>query len=89
MKHKGQWALGVVLALSLVWAYRIAHPPPDRPSPGAETITIWEMSPRNIVRLTYRDGKKEVVLEPDWKSGNKDSPPYIWVKSRLPKPRRR
>ena len=28
MKHKGQLALGALLALSLIWAYRIAHPPP-------------------------------------------------------------
>lgn len=91
MKHKGQWALGLLLALSLLWAYRIAHPPPGRPSPGAETITIWEIPQRDIARLTYRDGKREVVLEPDWKTrhAGTNGPPYVWVKSRLPKSGRR
>ena len=87
MKHKGQLALGALLALSLIWAYRIAHPPPGEPSPGGDTITIWDLPPRDIVRVTYRDGKKEVILEPDWKE--RDGAPYIWVKSRLPKPRQR
>ncbi|MEE8433977.1 MAG: DUF4340 domain-containing protein [bacterium] len=87
MKHKGQLALGLLLALSLIWAYRIAHPPAGKPSRGTETITIWELSLRDIARVTYRDGKKEVVLEPDWKDRN--GTPYIWVKSRLPKPSRR
>ena len=91
MKHKGQWALGMLLALSLIWAYRVAHPPASQPSQGKDTITIWELPPREILRLTYRDGKKEIVLEPDWKDrdGSRDGPPYIWVKSRFPKPRRR
>jgi len=87
MKHKGQLVLGLLLALSLIWAYRIAHPPADRPSPGTDIITLWDMPSRDIARLTFRDGKAEVILEPDWKDG--DASPYIWVTSRLPTPGRR
>jgi len=67
--------LGTLLAVMLGWAYRVAHPPVE--APGAGEVTLWEIPPRDIVRVTGHTPRGTTTLTPEWPA--RGDTPAVWV----------
>jgi hypothetical protein len=76
----GRWVPALLLAASLVWAYRVAHPPAQRPSVGRQAVTVWEVPLDQVKRLSYRAQEQEVTLSPEGEAAG--AGPYLWIETR-------
>ncbi|MCZ6556225.1 MAG: DUF4340 domain-containing protein [SAR324 cluster bacterium] len=80
---RGLIGLSALLAAALLWAYLLTHPIAGGPS--ETSVQVWSTDPRDVSRLVYKQGKNEVVFEPQWESGRGN--PRVWVHTSRPKPR--
>ena len=80
---RGLIVLSALLAAALLWAYLLTHPIGGGPSESS--VQVWRADPRDVSRLVYKQGRNEVVFEPDWESGRGN--PRVWVRTSRPKPR--
>ncbi len=69
--------LAAVLVAMLAWAYVVSHPGEGAASGRGNTVLVWDVQPREVTRIVFRDGEERVVIEPRWK-GNEETP-YLWV----------
>ena len=61
--------LALLLAASLVWAYQVAHPPPDEPSSASREVTVWEVPKSSIVQIEWKHKSLRTTLVADWSKG--------------------
>lgn len=69
--------LAAVLVAMLAWAYVVSHPGEGAASGRGNTVLVWDVQPREVTRIVFRDGEERVEIEPHWK-GNEETP-YLWV----------
>jgi hypothetical protein len=82
--NKSTPMLALALAASLLWAYLVSHPTGNKGGTSPASAKIWDVPLRDVSRLTYNNGKTQVVIQADWSEGGET--PYLWVETQVPSP---